>query len=147
MVLPTNNKKVNLTYQVPMDYPAVFNQTIKNIENEKKNLHTLCSESEVRQNKALKLKNLNKPLWCGSCQAEQDPEYQGKYCDQCQKDPWYGSHKPWEQPEEKNKWYEDKATTKALNFMTFGAFEADYAEFQAFKEYMKFKNLSLQEKK
>lgn len=130
MVLPINNKKVNLTYQVPMDYPDVFNQSIKNIENEKKNLHTLCSESEVRQNKALKLKNLNRPLWCGSCQAEQDPEYPGKYCDQCQKDPWYGSHKPWEQPIEK---------------IRFGAFEADYAEFEEFKSFMKFKNLSLQQ--
>jgi len=147
MVIPINNKNANLSYDVPLDYPAVFIQSIKNIENEKENLHTLCSNSEVRQKKCLKLKEINKPLWCGSCQAEQDPEYPGKYCHQCQKDPWYGSHKPWEQPVEKIKWYEDKATTKALNFMTFGAFEADYAEFEMFKQFMKFKQLSLNDNK
>jgi len=149
MVIPINNKNANLTYDVPLDYPEMFITRVKNIENEKEKLHIMCSESEVRQKKCLKLKEINKPLWCGSCQAEQDPDYPGKYCHSCQKDPWYGSHKPWEKEEKKIKWYDDKTITKALNFMTFGCFEADYAEFQAFKEYMnmKFKHFSLNENK
>ena len=62
-----------------------------------------------------KLKENLKPRICGSCQTEQF-DYE-KYCHNCQKDPWYNS------------------TEK----MTFGAFEADYAEYQAFKEFMKMK--------
>lgn len=128
MVVPIFNKKIPLTYQVPLDFPEVFIQKVKNIENEKEKLNTVFSESEVRQKKSLKLQAINKPLWCGSCQVEQDPDYPTPYCQSCQKDPWYGSHKPWVKPEE------------------IGLYKMD-EEFEMFKQYMKFKKLSLEEKK
>ncbi len=67
---------------------------------------------------------------CGSCQAEQTGT---KYCHSCQKDPAYQPQGLDYQPDrfvidEKGK---------------FGTFEADYAEFKAFTEYLKFKQMSL----
>jgi len=76
-----------------------------------------------------------KPEYCGSCHTKQT-DITTKYCQSCQKDPWYNA-----------------TTNKAIEFMMggdkmkFGCFEADYAEFQEFKSFMKFKTLSLEDKK
>jgi hypothetical protein len=75
-----------------------------------------------------------KPEYCGSCHTKQT-DMTTKYCEGCQKDPWY-----------------DATTSKVIDFMTapkmmkFGTFEADYAEFEMFREFMKFKHLSLNNK-
>jgi hypothetical protein len=72
-----------------------------------------------------------KPEYCGSCHTKQT-DMTTKYCEGCQKDPSYNA-----------------TTSKVIDFMTapkmmkFGTFEADYADFELFKQYMKFKNLSL----
>jgi hypothetical protein len=148
MVIPIINKKIALSYEVPMDYPAVFSKSIKNIENEKENLQKMCSESDLRLKKSLKLQEQNRPLWCGSCQAEQDPEYDGVYCHSCKKDAWYGSHKPYEKPvktvslSELTEHYRDSKSTK----MKFCVVASDYDDYLLFKEYMKLKTLSLQDK-
>ena len=77
----------------------------------------------------------SKPEYCGSCHTKQT-DITSKYCEGCHRDPSYNA-----------------TTDKAMQFMMggermkFGTFEADYAEFQAFKEYMKFKHLSLNENK
>ena len=60
---------------------------------------------------------------CGSCQAEQTGT---KYCHSCQKDPAYLADRF--VIDEKGK---------------FGTFESEYAEFKAFTEYLKFKQMSL----
>lgn len=74
---------------------------------------------------------------CGSCQAEQTGT---KYCHSCQKDPAY-------QPQGR------ETPGLSLDYLAdrfvidekgkFGTFEADYAEFKAFTEYLKFKQMSL----
>ena len=67
---------------------------------------------------------VKRPSHCGSCQAEQTGTT--KYCHSCQKDPAYLADRF--VIDEKGK---------------FGTFEADYAEFKAFTEYLKFKQMSL----
>jgi hypothetical protein len=82
----------------------------------------------------VKQASTGKPEYCGSCHTKQT-DMTTKYCEGCQKDPWY-----------------DATTSKVIDFMTapkmmkFGAFEADYAEFEMFREFMKFKHLSLNNK-
>jgi len=82
-----------------------------------------------------KVKSNSKPEYCGSCHTKQT-DITTKYCQSCQKDPWYNA-----------------STNKAIGFMMggekmkFGCFEADYAEFQEFKSFMKFKTLSSKDKK
>ena len=67
---------------------------------------------------------------CGSCQAEQTGT---KYCHSCQKDPAY-------QPQGLE-YLADRFVIDEKG--KFGTFEADYAEFKAFTQYLKFKQMSL----
>lgn len=140
MVVP-QNKKIDgfCPFLTPISdledlHLTLVNRLVNTLDKEK--VKDLVKNMDDFKEVINKVKSNSKPEYCGSCHTKQT-DINTKYCQCCQKDPWYNA-----------------TTVKAIEFMMgggdkmmFGCFEADYAEFQEFKSFMKFKQLSLEEKK